>query len=96
MMIKSFADKATKELYDRQKVRKLPTNIFRTAYKKLLIIDAAEELNDLSIPPGNRLEKMSGKLKGKYSIRINDQWRIIFEGLENNAHKVQIIDYHKK
>ncbi|MBL7128914.1 MAG: type II toxin-antitoxin system RelE/ParE family toxin [Ignavibacteria bacterium] len=95
-MIKSFADKVTKELYERQKIRRLPANIFRTAYKKLLIIDAAEELKDLSIPPGNHLEKMSGKLKGKYSIRINDQWRIIFEWFENNAYKVQIIDYHKK
>lgn len=94
-MIKSFADKNTEELFQRHKVRKLPSEILRTAYKKLLIIDAADSLNDLKIPPGNKLEKLNGDLAGKYSIRINEQWRIIFAWSNNNAFEVEIIDYHK-
>ena len=94
-MIKSFSDKTTEELFNRQKVRKLPPSIIKVSYRKLLIIDAAEKLDDLKIPPGNRLEKLTGDLLGKFSIRINDQWRIIFEWKENNAYAVEIIDYHK-
>lgn len=94
-MIKSFSDKTTEELFNRQNVRKLPPSIIRTAYRKLLIIDAAEKLDDLKIPPGNRLEKLAGDLLGKFSIRINDQWRIIFEWKKNNAYEVEIVDYHK-
>lgn len=93
-MIKSFADKSTQDLFDREKVRKLPPEILKTAYRKLLIIDAAENLEDLKIPPGNKLEKLSGDLQGKYSIRINDQWRIVFNWSNNNAFEVEIIDYH--
>ncbi|MCZ7602885.1 MAG: type II toxin-antitoxin system RelE/ParE family toxin [Melioribacteraceae bacterium] len=62
--------------------------------RKLLLIDAAVNLNDLRVPPGNRLEKLTGNLKGKYSIRINNQYRIIFEFEDGNAYKVEIIDYH--
>ncbi len=94
-MIKSFTDKVTQELFERQKVKELPHDILRTAYRKLLILDAAEILGDLKIPPGNRLEKLSGNLSGKYSIRVNEQWRIIFNWTENNAFNVEIIDYHK-
>ena len=94
-MIKSFADKSTEELYNRQIVKKLPSTIIRVAYRKLLLIDAAERIDDLKVPPGNRLEKLSRNLAGKYSIRINDQWRIIFRWEENNAYEVEIIDYHK-
>lgn len=94
-MINSFSDKSTEELFNRKFVRHLPTSIQKLAYRKLLIIDAADGLEDLKIPPGNRLEKLSGDLSGKYSIRINDQWRIIFSWKENNAHQVEIIDYHK-
>ena len=72
-----------------------PISLNRSAYKKLLLIDAAERLSDLKIPPGNRLEKLSGELTAKYSIRINEQWRIVFQWKENSAHQVQIIDYHK-
>lgn len=72
-----------------------PISLNRSAYKKLLLIDAAERLSDLKIPPGNRLEKLSGELAAKYSIRINEQWRIVFQWKENSAHQVQIIDYHK-
>ena len=94
-MIKSFADKYTEQLFNRERVSKLPPAILKVAYRKLLIIDAAERIEDLRIPPGNRLEKLSGNLSGKYSIRINNQWRIIFNWENNNAHDVEIIDYHK-
>jgi len=94
-MINSFSDKSTEDLFNRKFVRHLPTTIQKLAYKKLLLIDAAESLDDLKIPPGNRLEKLSGDLAGKYSIRINDQWRIIFSWKENRAYEVEILDYHK-
>ena len=94
-MIKSFSDKTTEDLFNRQIVRKLPSTIHKIAYRKLLLIDAAELIGDLKVPPGNRLEKLSGDLSGKYSIRINEKWRIIFIWKENNAYEVEIIDYHK-
>ena len=94
-MIKSFSDKYTEQLFNREKVSKLPSVILKVAYRKLLLIDAADKIEDLRIPPGNRLEKLSGDLSGKYSIRINNQWRIIFSWKENNAFEVEIIDYHK-
>ena len=94
-MIKSFSDKYTEELFNRQKVKKFPLSILKVAYRKLLLIDAVERIEDLRVSPGNRLEKLSGDLSGKYSIRINNQWRIVFEWKENNAYEVKIIDYHK-
>ena len=94
-MIKSFSNRITEELFNRQDAKKLPPAILKSAYRKLLLLDAAERLDDLKIPPGNRLEKLFGTLLGKYSIRINDQWRIIFSWKENNAYEVEIIDYHK-
>ncbi|MDP2303236.1 MAG: type II toxin-antitoxin system RelE/ParE family toxin [Ignavibacteria bacterium] len=94
-MIKSFADKYTEQLFNRERGSKLPPSILKVTYRKLLLIDAADKIEDLRIPPGNRLEKLSGDFLGKYSIRINDQWRIIFSWKENNACEVEIIDYHK-
>ncbi len=94
-MIKSFLDKYTENLFNRQKVNKFPPSILKAAYRKLLIIDAAGKIEDLRIPPGNRLEKLSGNMPGKHSIRINNQWRIVFSWKEDNAYNVQIIDYHK-
>lgn len=94
-MIKSFSDKYTAELFNRQKIKKYPPSILKVAYRKLLLIDAADKIDDLRVPPGNRLEKLSGDLSGKYSIRINNQWRIVFEWYESNAYEVRIIDYHK-
>lgn len=94
-MINNFADKSTEDLFNRKFVRALPQIIQRLAYRKLLLIDGAERLDDLRIPPGNRLEKLSGGLSGKYSIRINDQWRIIFNWKNSSAHDVEIVDYHK-
>ena len=94
-MINSFSDKSTEDLFNRRYVRNLPSTIQRVAYRKLLLIDGSERLEDLKVPPGNRLEKLSGSLSGKYSIRINVQWRIVFSWKENNAHEVEIVDYHK-
>ncbi len=93
-MIKSFLDKNTEELFKRNKVKKLPSTILRVAYRKLVLVDAACSVEDLRIPPGNRLEKLSGNLSGKYSIRINNQWRVVFRWKDGNAYEVEIIDYH--
>jgi proteic killer suppression protein len=93
-MIRSFASKETERLFRRQFSRKLPENIQRKARMKLEILDAAERLDDLRIPPANRLEKLSGDREGQYSIRINSQWRICFRWQENAAHDVEIVDYH--
>jgi proteic killer suppression protein len=93
-MIKSFACKETKKLFNREFSRKLPQDIQRVARRKLEILDAAEVLQDLRIPPSNRLEKLSGERKGQHSIRINDQWRICFEWRRGDAYNVEIADYH--
>jgi proteic killer suppression protein len=93
-MIKSFACKETKKLFNREFSRKLPQDIQRVARRKLEILDAAEVLQDLRIPPSNRLKKLSGDRKGQYSIRINDQWRICFEWRRGDAYNVEIADYH--
>jgi proteic killer suppression protein len=74
--------------------RKFPPEIQQTALRKLRMLNNAASLNDLRIPPANRLEKLSGDREGQYSIRINDQWRICFEWYENNAYQVEITDYH--
>ncbi|MBT8338701.1 MAG: type II toxin-antitoxin system RelE/ParE family toxin [Desulfatitalea sp.] len=93
-MIKSFQDKETEKIFSRHLSSKLPQNIQRIARKKLLILDATPELNDLRIPPGNRLEALKGDRKGQHSIRINDQWRICFKWRDGDAHNVEITDYH--
>ncbi|MBA3631427.1 MAG: type II toxin-antitoxin system RelE/ParE family toxin [Acidobacteria bacterium] len=93
-MIKSFADKETERIFGREFSRKLPSDIQKVARRKLEILDAAERLNDLQIPPANRLEKLSGNRAGQHSIRINDQWRICFIWRDEDAYGVEIIDYH--
>lgn len=93
-MIKTFADKETEKLFRRVFSKKLPQNIQLAARMKLEILDAAEVLQDLRIPPGNRLERLSGNREGQYSIRINDQWRICFTWHQENAYDVEIVDYH--
>lgn len=93
-MIKSFADKDTERLFDLRPSRGFGGKLQRSARRKLEILDAAEVLDDLRIPPGNRLEKLSGDRSGQYSIRINDQWRICFEWRDGDAHHVEIVDYH--
>lgn len=93
-MIKSFQDKATEKIFNRQISKKLPQDIQRIGRKKLVILDAAMQLNDLRTPPGNRLEALERDRKGQYSIRINDQWRICFKWSGGDAYNVEITDYH--
>lgn len=93
-MIKTFAGREAERLFRRTFSRKLPRNIQLTARMKLEILDAAEVLQDLRIPPSNHLEKLSGNREGQYSIRINDQWRICFVWRQGNAYDVEIVDYH--
>ncbi len=92
-MIKSFADKETEKLHDDRRVRKFHA-IQKQARKKLSMLDAATGLQDLEVPPGNKLELLSGDRKGQYSIRINNQWRICFHWISNQACDVEIVDYH--
>ena len=94
IVIRSFADKETEKVFQRYFSRKVPPEIQHTARMKLEIMDAAEVLQDLRIPPSNHLEKLSGDRANQYSIRINRQWRICFEWREGNAYQVEIIDYH--
>jgi proteic killer suppression protein len=93
-VIRSFKDPEAELIFKRERSRKLPQNILRPALKKLLVLDAADALGDLRIPPGNRLEKLSGDRKGQHSIRINDQWRICFRWKNGDALNVEIADYH--
>jgi len=93
-MIKSFRDKETERVFNRYSCRKLPVALQRSAQRKLMILDAAERLEDLRIPPGNRLEKLHGERDGEYSIRINDRWRICFIWHQGDAYEVEIVDYH--
>ncbi|MFN2235508.1 MAG: type II toxin-antitoxin system RelE/ParE family toxin [Anaerolineales bacterium] len=93
-MIESFASKETEKIFRGLASRKLPRDIQRTARRKLLYLNDAEDIQDLRAPPGNRLEKLSGDREGQYSIRINDQWRICFKWIEDLAKDVEIVDYH--
>lgn len=93
-MIKSFKDKETERVYYREGSRKLPNDIQQSALRKLRMINNATNINDLRIPPANRLEKLSGVRSGQYSIRINDQWRICFIWKDSDAYSVEITDYH--
>jgi proteic killer suppression protein len=92
-MIKSFGDKRTATLFADAFVRDFQ-GIARVAKRKLEAVNAASRLEDLTIPPSNRLEKLKGDRKNFHSIRINDQWRIVFRWLDGDAHAVQIVDYH--
>ena len=96
IMIKSFADKETEKVFNQEFSRKLPESIQKTALRKLIMINAAECLTDLKIPPANRLEMLSGDRSGQWSIRINDQWRIVFVPVDDgtNYENVEIVDYH--
>jgi toxin HigB-1 len=93
-MIKSFRDKETERIFNRQISSKLPQDIQRIARKKLLMLDAAAQLNDLRTPPGNRLEALKKDRNGQHSIRINDQWRICFKWIDGDAYDAEITDYH--
>ncbi len=93
-MIRTFKDWEAEKIFNREKSRKVPQDIQRVAFRKLRMIENAETLDDLKIPPSNRLEKLKGDRAGKYSIRINDKYRVCFEWHDNNAFKVEIVDYH--
>jgi len=93
-VIQSFGDADTERVWRRERVRRFGSDLQRRANRKLLIIDAAETLNDLRVPPGNRLERLRGERVGQYSIRINDQWRICFTWSAAGPGNVEIIDYH--
>ncbi|MBN1880033.1 type II toxin-antitoxin system RelE/ParE family toxin [bacterium] len=93
-MIKGFRSKETEILFQRKQSHGIPADLHRIALRKLLLIDAAEGLQDLRVPPGNYLEKLRGNRDGQYSIRINDQWRICFRWSGGNAFDVEIVDYH--
>ncbi len=93
-MIKSFRDKDTEQLFQRQFLRHFPPELHRLAWRKLVQLDVAERLNDLRIPPANRLEQLSGDRAGQYSIRINDQWRMCFCWQDGDAYDVEVTDYH--
>lgn len=96
-MIASFRDKATEALFHGERgkaISRLPPSIRSVAVRKLDQLNAAAEIKDLRAPPGNRLEALRGDLKGKYCIRVNDQWRIVFRWDAGDAHEVEIVDYH--
>lgn len=96
-MIQSIADRTTQDIFDginSKPARRLPSELHSKARRLLDMINAAGNINDLRIPPGNRLEALKGDLKGFHSVRINEQWRIIFRWMEGDAHDVQIVDYH--
>ena len=93
-MIVSFGNSDTEKVWNGIRVKKLPTEIQNIGRRKLRMINNSVNLTDLKVPPANRLEKLSGNLKSFYSIRINDQWRIIFKWDSGNASEVEIIDYH--
>jgi len=93
-MIKAFKDKDAESLFNREPSRKLPTEIQRSALRKLRMLNQARTLNDLRVPPGNRLEALKGDRHGQYSIRINDRWRICFLWERGDVYEVEIINYH--
>jgi proteic killer suppression protein len=97
-MIKSFGNNVTEDLFHGRRTRRtrhLPPEVARGAIRKLDVLNAAQALVDLRSPPGNRLEALKGNLEGFYSIRVNDQWRIIFRWQSGDSHDVSIVDYHQ-
>jgi len=93
-MIKSFNNKETEKIFHREYSKKLPQNIQDVALRKLRMLNRAKIINDLRVPPGNRLEALKGDRAGQHSIRINDQWRICFKWDEGYKYDVEIVDYH--
>jgi len=96
-MIITFLTEATRDIYDgkeSKQARRITQSIWKVAQRKLDMLNAAYSLNDLRSPPANRLEALRGNLKGKYSIRVNDQYRIVFEFRDKNVYEVEIVDYH--
>jgi toxin HigB-1 len=94
LMIRSFADRETRKIWLGNASRRLPLDIQGKALVKLRLINRARTLQDLMVPPGNRLEALRGNRKGQWSVRVNDQWRVCFRWSEGDAHDVEIVDYH--
>ena len=94
-MIISFGSKETEKIWNGDRVKNLPNEIQQIGRRKLRMLNNSQNLNDLRVPPSNKLEKLSGKMSEFYSIRINDQWRIVFNWEDGNAREVTITDYHK-
>ena len=94
-MILSFGSRETEKIWNGDRVKNLPYEIQHIGRRKLRMLNNSQNLQDLKVPPSNKLEKLSGKMKDLYSIRINDQWRIIFKWDDGNVNEVTIIDYHK-
>ena len=93
-MIRNFRDRETERLFRREPIKRLAKSLQRATLRKLVLLDAVNGLEDLRVPPGNRLEKLSGDRTGQFSIRINDQWRICFRWQDGGAEDVEIVDYH--
>jgi proteic killer suppression protein len=93
-MIQGFRDKRTEELFRGRPTKSVPSDVVARARRKLMSINAAHVVEDLLVPPGNRLEKLSGNRSGQYSIRVNDQWRICFRWSDGDAYDVEFCDYH--
>jgi toxin HigB-1 len=93
-VIRSFKSKEAEKIFNRERSQKLPSDIQQVALRKLRMLNRAVTLQDLRVPPANRLEKLSGDRTGQYSIRVNDRWRICFEWIESDAQNVEIVDYH--
>jgi proteic killer suppression protein len=93
-VLRSFADKDTERVWRRERSSRLDSSVQRAALRKLLILDAAETLDDVNVPPGNRLEKLRGDRVGQYSIRVNQQWRICFGWTPAGPENIEIVDYH--
>jgi proteic killer suppression protein len=94
-MIVSFSDKDIQKIWEGERVRGIPMELQDITRRKLRMLNNSVDIKDLMIPPSNRLEKLKGKLKDIYSIRVNDQWRIIFKRENGNAYNVEFIDYHQ-
>lgn len=93
-MIKNFRDREAERLFDRRPTRRFGAQVQKAALRRLRMLDAATTLDDLRVPPGNRLERLRGDRSGQHSIRINDRWRICFRWRGGDAHDVEIVDYH--
>lgn len=93
-MIKSFGTKETKSIWLGRRIKRLPLQIQKVGRRKLRMLNNSVDLNDLRVPPSNRLEKLGGNRNGYYSIRVNQQWRIVFKWKSGNAYDVEIVDYH--
>lgn len=93
-MIRSFRDKDTEAIWQRRYIKKVSPELSRLTYNKLVLINAAENINDLRVPPGNRLDKLSGNRAGQYRVRVNDQWRVCFTWSASGAAHVELVDHH--